>query len=337
MPTTQLWDAGATLPNATDGPHRGVANRVTGWYNWHGGCVPPDLTHSCSTIHDPQRAKMIPALNADADVVEGFGDEWSRFDQSELSEAEHRALFDAYFHIFPWESLPPDAQGMDVGSGSGRWALLVAPRCGLLHCIDASGSALEVARRRLRDEPNVRFHEASVGDLPIDPGSLDFGYSLGVLHHVPDTEAGLVECVRRLRPGAPFLLYLYYAFDNRPAWFRGIWRVSDLARRRISRLPYRSRYFVSQLLAGAVYWPLARAARLLEKGGARVDDLPLSAYRDTSFYTMRTDALDRFGTRLEKRFTRAEMTAMMERAGLEHVRFSERTPHWCAVGYRKRE
>jgi hypothetical protein len=51
---------------------------------------------------------------------------------------------------------------------------------------------------------------------------------------------------------------------------------------------------------------------------------------------MRTDALDRFGTRLEQRFTRAEIQAMMQRAGLERIQISPTEPFWCAVGYRRR-
>lgn len=48
---------------------------------------------------------------------------------------------------------------------------------------------------------------------------------------------------------------------------------------------------------------------------------------------MRTDALDRFGTRLERRFTKIEMKELMERAGLENIKFSE-TSFWTAVGYK---
>ena len=51
---------------------------------------------------------------------------------------------------------------------------------------------------------------------------------------------------------------------------------------------------------------------------------------------MRTDALDRFGTRLEKRFTRKEIAQMMKLAGLERIAFSD-SPCWCAMGYRKRQ
>jgi hypothetical protein len=49
---------------------------------------------------------------------------------------------------------------------------------------------------------------------------------------------------------------------------------------------------------------------------------------------MRTDALDRFGTRLEQRFTRLEIRTLMERSGFQDIVFSDKAPFWCAVGYR---
>ncbi len=271
--------------------------------------------------------------NIDTKVVAGFGDEWTRFDQSALDAVEHRRLFDEYFEKFPWESLPKDAVGFDLGCGSGRWAKLVAPRVRKLHLIDPS-EAIEVARRNLADLSNCEFHRAGVDDIPLADESCDFGYSLGVLHHIPDTEDGLRKCIAKLKPGAPFLLYLYYAFDNRPAWFRAVWKITDLFRRVISGLPHGLRYFVSQIIAILVYFPLARFSLLAEKLGITVRNFPLSQYRDKSFYTMRTDALDRFGTRLEQRFTQAEVQEMMERCGLEKVEFAS-AAFWTAVGIKK--
>jgi ubiquinone/menaquinone biosynthesis C-methylase UbiE len=271
--------------------------------------------------------------NADSKVVAGFGDEWSRFDQSELTAAELQRMFDNYFNIFPWEKLGPNAVGFDLGCGSGRWAKLVAPRVGKLHLIDPS-EALEVAKKNLAKADNCEFYRAGVDNIPLEDGSCDFGYCLGVLHHIPDTEAGLRACAAKLRSGAPFLLYLYYRFDNRPFWFRWLWTASNLIRQAICRLPHSLRYFVSQILAAVIYFPLARTALLLEKMGINVETFPLSQYRNNSFYTMRTDALDRFGTRLEKRFTKREMRAMMERCGLENITFSTNS-FWTAVGFKK--
>ena len=271
--------------------------------------------------------------NLDKQVVAGFGDEWSRFDQSALDDAELRQMFENYFNIFPWSSLPAGSVGFDLGCGSGRWAKLVAPRVGSLHLIDPS-DAIDVARRNLRGLENCVFHRAGVDAIPLEDDSCDFGYSLGVLHHVPDTEAGLRACVAKIKSGSPFLLYLYYRFDNKPAWFRALWSVSNAGRVVVSRLPYFVRYMFSQILAAAVYFPLARIAKLFERMGIDVANFPLAQYRNNSFYTMRTDALDRFGTRLERRFTKAEIREMMERSGLENIRFSE-TSFWTAVGYKK--
>ena len=71
--------------------------------------------------------------NTDHAVVEAFGQEWSKFDQNEADPVELRAIFDLYFAIFPWNELPRDAVGFDLGCGSGRWAYFVAPRVGRLH------------------------------------------------------------------------------------------------------------------------------------------------------------------------------------------------------------
>lgn len=271
--------------------------------------------------------------NIDEQTVAGFGDEWMRFDQKNLmlNRAEHVALWAQYFAIFPWDSLPPKAEGFDLGCGSGRWASLVAPKVGRLHCIDPS-EAIEVARNNLREHDNCYFHRKSVDDLPMEDNSADFGYSLGVLHHVPDTEQGIRQCVAKLKPGAPLLIYLYYALDNKPWYFRLLWKVSDRLRCLIARAPYRLRYLASQIFALCIYWPFARLAWIMEKIGMDVSNLPLSAYRNLSFYTMRTDALDRFGTKLEKRFTKNQIRQMMEGAGLSRIIFSDQILYWCAVG-----
>ena len=277
-------------------------------------------------------APLDRSQNIDQATVDGFGAEWAAYDQLSLEKAEYDALTDAYFSIFPFESLPDDAEGFDLGCGSGRWAARVIDRVGVLHCIDPSAEALDVARQRLGTNPKARFHLAAADTIPFADDSQDFGFSLGVLHHIPDTGRALADCVRKLKPGAPFLVYLYYRFDTRPAWFRALWRASDSARRVIALLPFPVRKAVTTGIAATVYWPLARGAALAEKLSFDVADMPLSAYRRLSFYTMRTDALDRFGTQLEQRFTKDEIATMARVAGLTNILFSEREPFWVMCG-----
>ena len=270
--------------------------------------------------------------NIDKKTVSSFSDEWTRFDQEKLKGDEQKYLFEKYFHIFPWDALPKNAIGFDMGCGSGRWAKLVAPKVGKLICIDASAEALDVAKRNLSNLNNTQFLHAGVSEQPLPPNSQDFGYSLGVLHHIPNTLNALRDCVKTLKPRAPFLIYLYYKFDNRPIWYVIIWRFSDIIRRLISIMPSTLKSLITNTIATIIYLPLARLALLGEKIGLNVNNWLLSSYRSTSFYTMRTDSRDRFGTPLEQRFTRSEIKSMMQDAGLDEIHFSNQSPFWCAVG-----
>ena len=273
--------------------------------------------------------------NVDDRVVEAFGAEWSRFTSEKVDIRELEEIFESYTAIFPWADLPPDPVGFDAGCGTGRWARFFAPRVGRLYCVDASDKALRVARRVLADQGNVEFRQEDLGSLSLSEASCDFGYALGVLHHVPDTEAALKACVARLKPGAPFLVYLYYDLQQAGRVTRLVFSLITGLRYTVARLPFRVRVVVTDVLAGLLYFPLARLARLLERAGRDVSSMPLFQYRHRSFYTMRNDALDRFGTRIEKRYSRPEVQSLLEGAGLERVVISDDPPWWVAVGRRE--
>jgi ubiquinone/menaquinone biosynthesis C-methylase UbiE len=274
--------------------------------------------------------------NVDPRTVSDFGSEWSVFDQSDLTHHELQIAFEEYFSLVDWGQISDSPVIMDVGCGSGRWAVFVAPKAGKMLLVDPAQKALDVARIKMSAFKNCEFHLGTTEELPVEDDSCDFVYSLGVLHHIPDTYSGIEDCVRKLKPGAPFLVYLYYRFDNRPLWFRALWQISNLARLIFARLPFQAKHFSSAIIAGLIYLPLARTSRFAEKCGMNVSVWPLSFYRQSSFYRMRTDALDRFGTRLEHRFTQDEIQRMLTSAGLEKISFRETEPFWCAIGYKTR-
>lgn len=269
--------------------------------------------------------------NLDSKVVEDFGREWQAFNQSVLSQKDLEQAFNQYFKIFPFEKINSNSVGFDMGCGSGRWAKLIAPKVHKLNCIDPSFVALEQAKVNLKDFQNCVLECASVSSNSIELSSQDFGYCLGVLHHIPDTLAGIKSCASKLKSGAPFLLYLYYRFDNRPAWFRIIWKLADIVRQVTSLLPFPIKWLMSQAIALLVYLPLSRLASLLEKIGINIQNFPLADYRNKPLYILRTDALDRFGTRLEQRFTRLEIEGMLNDAGFKDIKFSDAEPYWVAV------
>jgi len=101
---------------------------------------------------------MVRPENLDAATVEGFGKEWGKFTQEALSTAERAQIFAKYFSLIDWSTKPKRV--LDMGCGSGRWDVLVAPLVGELVAADASLEALEVAKRNVR-APNVSFVECS--------------------------------------------------------------------------------------------------------------------------------------------------------------------------------
>ncbi len=269
------------------------------------------------------------------EVISDFGNEWKTYNQDGLSDKELAVLFNKYFDIFPFHLINKNSIGFDMGCGSGRWAKLIAPKVKVLNCIEPSINALSIAKRNLKNYSNCIFKNEDVMINTIKDNSQDFGYSLGVLHHIPDTKLGLKECVKKLKKEGFLLLYLYYRFDNKPYWYQIIWKFSNIFRLFISKMPFKIKLYITKFLALIIYWPLARLSYLIEKFGFNIENIPLSSYKDTSFYTMSTDALDRFGTRLEHRFTKIEIKKMMESCGLTNIKFSDQAPYWVAVGQKK--
>ena len=267
-------------------------------------------------------------------VIKSFGEEWKKFDQSKLNSSELIKIFKDYFSIFPWKYIDNKSEGFDMGCGSGRWAKVVAPRVGILNCIEPS-MAINIAKKNLSKNKNIKFIKSKIEEVKLKPCSQDFGYCLGVLHHTEETQENLNKCISLLKKDAPFLVYLYYKFDNRNFFFVLVWQLSDLLRKVISQLPERVKILLSDLLASFVYYPMARISLILDWLNFDVKNYPLSYYKNLSFYTMRTDSRDRFGTNLEKRFTKKEIIQMLKKAGLYKIKFSNNAPYWCAIGFKR--
>ena len=272
--------------------------------------------------------------NLDKKTVESFSDQWVRYDQSGMDNNEALRIFNNYFSIFPWKILKKSAEGFDMGCGTGRWAQFVAPKVGKLHCIDPSQS-IQVAKKKLKKYKNIKYHNKSLDSSGLKNNSQDFGYLLGVLHYVPDAKAAINSCVKLLKPGAPILLYIYYSLDNRPIWFRYLWNLSNLLRLVISRMPKLINFLICDIIALFIYFPLAKISKLFDSIGFKFENFPLYFYRNLSFYVMRTDSRDRFGTPLEKRYSKKEIYEMMKKAGLEKIKFKNSVPFWTVIGYKK--
>lgn len=119
-----------------------------------------------------------------------------------------------------------DARNLDVleiGVGLGADHQRFAQAGARLTGIDLTERAVEHSRRRFDLfglQSDLRVADAE--SLPFADKSFDWVYSWGVLHHSPDTEKGVSEVLRVLRPGgsAKVMIYHTYSFVGFMLWLR---------------------------------------------------------------------------------------------------------------------
>jgi SAM-dependent methyltransferase len=270
--------------------------------------------------------------NLDQQVIDSFGHEWAAFD---YAEKQTNSALDSQFLAY---SAPIDfsqfnkksSVAADFGAGSGRWTSRLSPYFKLIYVLEPSNGASKVLNNKFADEPQMRILQETVGSNSIPAESLDLAVSLGVLHHIPDTGLAIRDVASKIKSGGFFLCYLYYKLDNKPLYYRGLFWISNSLRWVISRLPYTIRRLIAQVIAALIYLPLARTAKLLRNAGKNVSNFPLHHYANMPLVMLQNDALDRFGTRLEQRFSKNEITEMLGNAGfdLSTLNFSENEPFW---------
>ncbi len=268
-------------------------------------------------------------VHRDPRTLRSFGDEWRKF--RTFSAGDLRTAGGELFDLLEPDRLGPRVRMLDVGCGSGRWTRYLADRVGHVDAIDPSDAILSAALTHA-DLHKVRWSRAFAEDLPFPADSFDLVLCIGVLHHVQDPQAALRESLRVLRKGGQFHVYMYYAMENRSGAYRALYRTSDLLRRAIFRLPGPVKRLVCDLIAVLVYVPLVALVRVLKAAGwGAWQWLPLAFYHNKRFHLMRNDALDRFGTPVEKRYTQERIRTMLHTAGFTDVRFSATAPFWHAV------
>ncbi len=271
-------------------------------------------------------------LNLDQEVINSFGHEWATFDYPENQTSEALdAQFLAYCSPIDLTQFNKETSvAADFGAGSGRWTSRLLPYFSLVYAVEPSDGAIKVLKTKFLKEARIKVLQETVGLNSIPPNSLDLATSLGVLHHIPDTSLAIKDVASKIKSGGDFLCYLYYKLESKPLHYRFLFWIATSIRWIISRLPYAMRRLVARIIAGIVYLPLARIAKILESKGKDISNFPLHHYANMPFIMLQNDALDRFGTRLEQRFSKIEISEMLAEAGfnLSTLKFSKDEPFW---------
>lgn len=274
----------------------------------------------------------LPNDNIDLVTVTSFGEEWTSFNA--FSDEEIQLIGDAYFDIITDEMINSTTVMADFGCGSGRFTKYWQGKAKKIVGIDPS-EAIFAADTLIGKDDSIELIKASISAIPFEDEHFDFAMSIGVLHHIPDTQKAMNDCVKKVKKNGYFYTYLYYSLDNRGFLFKQLFQISNVFRLFISAMPQKIKAVLCDITAVLFYMPLVVLTRILKGIGVSKkiwSKVPLSVYQDKSFFVIRNDALDRFGTPLEQRFSRAEINTMMQNAGLTDIVFSENPGYWHAVG-----
>jgi len=112
-----------------------------------------------------------------------------------------------------WEALARSAlplldpgDVLDVASGDGVLAELLAPYARRYVCVDASARVVAAASERLRRFANVEVLEGDMHALPLNEASFDLAVLMHALTYADQPAQAVMEAARVLRPGGRLLL-----------------------------------------------------------------------------------------------------------------------------------
>lgn len=94
---------------------------------------------------------------------------------------------------------------LDIASGDGVLATLLATRAKHITCLDISEKVVEAGRRRLKSFSNVSFEIGDMHKLPVSDQSFDTVLLMHALTYTQHPRTVLTEARRALRPGGTLL------------------------------------------------------------------------------------------------------------------------------------
>jgi ubiquinone/menaquinone biosynthesis C-methylase UbiE len=245
-----------------------------------------------------------------ADYAGSFGFQWARFGRVQLDSASGTTRSrDTFVTKTGWST--EDLKGervLDAGCGMGRFTEVCCDAGADVHAIDLS-EAVQVAAENHRGRSNAHFYQADIFRLPFDDESFDRVFSIGVLHHTPNTKTAFLELARLVRPGGRIAIWVY---GTKLKAFLG----SELLRPLTSRLP---RQFMLQ--ASRVAIPLYYIHRLPLVGRVTSVLLPTSVEANPTWRWL--DTFDWYTPRFQWKHTNEEVVTWFEEAGFTEIRVGE--------------
>ena len=192
--------------------------------------------------------KGIPRFVDSDSYVDNFSLEWNIHTNTQLDSANQTTQSRDTF-IRRTGFIKEDLEGktvLDVGCGSGRFLEIARTMGALTIGVDMS-YAVDAALKNLSHDSNVHLVQADIFHLPFRKEVFDSAYSIGVLHHTPNTKSAFEHVIPLVKNNGKIAIWVY---NN---W--GIYNTfSDIYRVVTTRLPKKMLYKLCRVFVPAIYF-----------------------------------------------------------------------------------
>jgi SAM-dependent methyltransferase len=281
------------------------------------------LRMSVRGVVEPFRAfNRVNDVKDENKTIRDFGRQWSIFRDNEGFYGSME-LFSDILHPFLNAEEIRDCRVAEIGSGTGRIVNMVV-EAGAKYVVALEPSdAFEVLCRNIKQPEKVTCLKMTGDQLPAD-GNLDYIFSVGVLHHIPDPKPVIEAAFRALRPGGRFLVWLYGKEGN--AFYL---TMVILFRVLTKRLPH----FALSALVRMAYWPLLLYMKLCHRLSLPLQEYMVAVFEKMSPEKRRLIIYDQLNPSYSKYYTKREAEKLLIDGKFENVRIHHRHGYsWTVIG-----
>lgn len=291
----------------------------------------------CESIFEIKN--FIPRFVKERGYADSFGSQWKAFAQSQIDTENIKESRLRFHSEIGWsKSDLENKKIIEVGSGAGRFIEVVSEQESTLAIGMDITDAVDASQENIGHKDNVFFIQGDIFNSPLKENSMDFAYSIGVLHHTPNPELAFQKMVDIVKDYGYIGLSLYeislYSRPNRNnlkvstmelLWAMNMWRV-EFFRLFTTRLPDKVMIFYCKTIIPILHYlnkiPVVGLLRYL---------LPSTCYRRLPVIWSMVDTMDTYSTKIVHQYRSKDVFQWYLRLGLSGIMLLNGRAGWVSL------